>query len=565
VAALAALLGLAACMDRPALFEPAEGGAAVLRLPAGELAFYESDTLRVAVEDAPAGARVQLLLLDPARAVLWRSALVPIAGGAANVPVEEIPAAVTRGAALLLTGTVADAEGRRLYASDDSAAVASLAQAATRTVRVWAGRRVRAGDGGTPPDLAAAPELGRVFFPVPEAGAVGVLELSGDGRLGGTFPAGVRPERVAYRAGVLAALGAGGGEISFMRADAAGTSPPSSALLPALELELDTTFLGAVRPVGRALALGCTAAACAEVFAAVPSGVQVLEGTVAQPGTAGVLRVVGARVDGGVDAPLPRLVLPGFTDALRGDTSAAAAVFAPAAPSGGRELLQRRDAVSACLSTALGGSRLAAGSDGVVFVAGAGPACGPGTSILRIEAAPGDDAAASALAIRNTQAEDRLGTVLDLQLSDDGAALLVLGEDGVAVLDPYLRVRGTLTVAGARAVAWLRGGAGERFVVDPVVRVPPRGAGASGGPPPRLTDEERLRMLPATIAGDALLSLQHQGLDRDPAAVEQALRQGREHFAAEVARSGAGERTAELLALYDTASATARRQFLEGA
>jgi hypothetical protein len=106
-----------------------------------------------------------------------------------------------------------------------------------------------------------------------------------------------------------------------------------------------------------------------------------------------------------------------------------------------------------------------------------------------------------------------------------------------------------------------------RFVAeaDPVVRVPPRGAGASGGPPPRLSDEERLRMLPATIAGDALLSLQHQGLDRDPAAVEQALRQGREHFAAEVARSGAGERTAELLALYDTASATARRQLLEGA
>ncbi|HEX8695585.1 MAG TPA: hypothetical protein VF746_24440 [Longimicrobium sp.] len=95
---------------------------------------------------------------------------------------------------------------------------------------------------------------------------------------------------------------------------------------------------------------------------------------------------------------------------------------------------------------------------------------------------------------------------------------------------------------------------------DPVVRVPPRGS--AGAPLPRLTEEARIRMLPATIAGDALLSLQHQALHRDPAAVEAALRQGRERFAAEVARAGMDARADELLALYDTAAATARRQLL---
>ena len=101
-----------------------------------------------------------------------------------------------------------------------------------------------------------------------------------------------------------------------------------------------------------------------------------------------------------------------------------------------------------------------------------------------------------------------------------------------------------------------------RFVedADPVVRVPPRGT--AGAPLPRLSEEARIRMLPATISGDALLSLQHQGLHQGPAAVEAALRQGREHYAAEVARAGIDAGADELLALYDTAAATARRQLL---
>lgn len=468
-AAAAAVLGAAACVDRPSLFEPGgEDGATTLRLPAGELALYESDTIRVDLgSEAARELRVQLMLLDSVRTVLWRSSLVALERGGGEVPVGRIPPELPRGAPLLLTGVITDAEGHRFYASDDSAAT-TLADAAVRSARVYAGRRVRAGGGAVTTDLAVAADLARAYFPLPGESAVGALDLSGDGRFIGTVPGGTRPERVAYRGGVLAVLGAGGGELSVMQVGADAISTPRSALLAPLELELDTTFLGAVRPTGRALALGCAGEGCGSVFAVVPSGLQVVEGTLPQAGSAGVLRVVDASVADGA-MPLMPLALPGYTDVLRGDTGIAAAVFSPAAPSGGRQLLQRRAGVSRCLSTALGGARVVAGTDGVVYVAGAaagqGPPCGPGTAIIRLDDVRSDSARPSVLAIRNTLGEDRLGTVLDLQLSDDGTALLVLNEDGVAVLDPFLRVRGMLALPGVRSVAWRRGAGALRFAV----------------------------------------------------------------------------------------------------
>jgi hypothetical protein len=98
---------------------------------------------------------------------------------------------------------------------------------------------------------------------------------------------------------------------------------------------------------------------------------------------------------------------------------------------------------------------------------------------------------------------------------------------------------------------------------DRAVCVPAPGPGRRGALP-WLSDEERLRMLPGTIAGDALLSLQHQGLHGDPAAVAAALAQGREHFSAEVSRAGV-EGPAEFLSLYDEAAALARHRVLGAA
>ncbi len=90
---------------------------------------------------------------------------------------------------------------------------------------------------------------------------------------------------------------------------------------------------------------------------------------------------------------------------------------------------------------------------------------------------------------------------------------------------------------------------------DPRVRVPPRGwsLGDSSAP---LGAEERLRMLAGTIAGDALLSLLHQGRERDEAAVRDALARAREHYSREVERAGGGGE--EFLAGFDATAERAR-------
>lgn len=96
---------------------------------------------------------------------------------------------------------------------------------------------------------------------------------------------------------------------------------------------------------------------------------------------------------------------------------------------------------------------------------------------------------------------------------------------------------------------------------DARVRVPPRGRRAPRVPPPPLGAEERLRMLAGTIAGDALLSLQHQGRERDDAAVRDALARAREHYAREVERAG-GRAGEELLADFNAAAERARGELV---
>jgi hypothetical protein len=103
----------------------------------------------------------------------------------------------------------------------------------------------------------------------------------------------------------------------------------------------------------------------------------------------------------------------------------------------------------------------------------------------------------------------------------------------------------------------------ERFFAeaDPSVRVPPHGR--PGSPPARIGDEERLRMLADVIAGDVVLSLQHQGLHGDWHAVDAALRHARTHYQAEILRAGMEARMDEFLALYEPACAAARAELLE--
>jgi hypothetical protein len=96
---------------------------------------------------------------------------------------------------------------------------------------------------------------------------------------------------------------------------------------------------------------------------------------------------------------------------------------------------------------------------------------------------------------------------------------------------------------------------------DRRVVIPRRGAAAPGRPPPPLEERVRLRMLAGTIAGDALLSLQHQGREGDETAVQSALARARQHYAAEVERAG---RPVEdtVLSHFDAAAARAARDLL---
>lgn len=511
--AAAAASVLSACVDRPGLFDPEEPLPINIALPAGEVAVHEMDTLSVSVR-GDGTLQAQLLMLDSVGTVLWRSATVSVERGVATVAIQDVPGTVERGTTVFLTAVATDAGGARYYASDDSVAASRLVDAARRPGRVWAGMRLRTEAGYTPAALAADPEAGRAYYPVPGASAVGILDLgSTPARIVGSHAIAFRPGRVAYRAGVLAVLGESGGELAFVRGGVGAAAPPG--LLPPLELELDTTLLAAVRPTGLGLTLGCADEACGDPYALVPSALQVLDGAVPNVTAASVLRVLPS---GTAEPAPPALALPGFSSVLRGDTAAAATVFTPRSPDGTRAEVLRRDGVSVCLATSLGGALVAAGAPGVAYVASPGdgePACGPGTRIVRLDGLGGGAGVAlSALAVRNTQGDDRIAGIEELQVADGGGAVLARTRDAVLVLDPYLRVKGAVPLQSGRAISWLRGpgaGAGSFAVADEtgiriydaerltlLERVP---VGPTQGPVAFLLNARGERVLAAPVAG----------------------------------------------------------------
>ena len=455
----AAALAAAGCTDQPALFPGTDPRPPRVVLPAGEIAVYEQDTIVIDVRGDGA-VRAQLLALDSAGAVVWRSEEAPVTGTIASVAVSDVGSGIARGTMLRVTGAVVTAQGERFYASDDTAAVRTLSESASRPMRVFAGRRIRLAGGVHATDLVAAPDLGLAYYAVASRGIVGAVDPTGGGRLQGGIEAGGGPAKLAYAGGVLAALSLDGGEVSFMRAGAGGLSLIRRTLLPALEIEADTTFVAAVRPAGGALALACLPG-CEAPVAVVPSGLVVLKGS--GGAVPGAVRIVPA-----IDSlAAPRLVLPGYESAVRGDSAVTLTVFTPTAPDGTRRLLQRRSGASRCLSTSLP-DLVALSADGRLYAGSAAstPPCGPGTRIVRWDTVLSDAPATSALGVRNTLAEARLGPVADLQLSDDGARLLVRGDSGVAVTDADLRVLATLSIPGATAAAWLRGaGAPARIAI----------------------------------------------------------------------------------------------------
>lgn len=105
-----------------------------------------------------------------------------------------------------------------------------------------------------------------------------------------------------------------------------------------------------------------------------------------------------------------------------------------------------------------------------------------------------------------------------------------------------------------------------RFIAeaDPRTRVPPRGGPGPGASIRVLAAAERARMLASTIAGDALLSLQHRGLATDEAEVKGALVHAREQYLAEVGRAGGDGQLTDPGAFFDRVAADLRHNLLNG-
>lgn len=99
---------------------------------------------------------------------------------------------------------------------------------------------------------------------------------------------------------------------------------------------------------------------------------------------------------------------------------------------------------------------------------------------------------------------------------------------------------------------------------DSGVRLPPAGRGNQGCDWPLLPDDERLKMLAGTIAGDAFLSLQHLGCGADAERISSATAHAREQYRTEVARAGVpAPQAGAYLDAFDAAAARARLQILD--
>ena len=128
---------------------------------------------------------------------------------------------------------------------------------------------------------------------------------------------------------------------------------------------------------------------------------------------------------------------------------------------------------------------------------------------------------------------------------------------------PLWSVRPQAFVSPVRGIAPFEGDGSDdilRFIAasDPAARVPARGGPTPGATVRVLSTAERIRMLASTVAGDALLSLQHRQLLGDEGAVTAALVHARGQYLAEVERSGVEAGDRDYAAEFDRVAAELR-------
>ncbi|HET6230555.1 MAG TPA: hypothetical protein VFE05_10845 [Longimicrobiaceae bacterium] len=468
-AAAVLLLMAGGCMDQGDLFRPVPervAHAPRLRLTAESYVLYEGDRvpLRVDSLDGRQGS-VEVLVLDRARAVVWRSAPVALSDSLVSVPVTGLPATVYGDTTLALSADL-DVDGHRVYASDDTAPALSRDSAASRPVRFYPGAVLAVGV-GQPQAFALDAATGRLFYSVRERARIGVLDLAlGRETAGVEVPTG--PVALRFRGGRLGALVADGTELMVF--DAVGVpSLTGRMLLPTLRLDVQTlraagdsatpaqvdTLAAAVRPYAAGLAWGCADPACAGLVAFTSSR---LAGVDATDGSA-VMR----RLAPGGGAPAAPLVVPAYSaGVLPSDTvPSRVRIFAGGAGGGDSLVFDGQDRMR-CPTASLGAGPfdVAPGSAAVLYASVVGDlACGDGTRIMRIDQAAADAPRFDALARRNELGEDRIGVVKEIRVSPDGQYVLVRGADRVHLLDAALRLRATVAISAPSAIAWVEGSA----------------------------------------------------------------------------------------------------------
>lgn len=469
VALCAVLLATgASCMDQGELFgpdpEPPEDAPRV-RLGAAAYVLYEGDEVKVRLEGL-GGRRgeAEVLVLDRAREVVWRSGRVAAADTLVRVPVTGLPQRLFADTALSLSAAL-EVEGVRVYAGDDTAAVLAREEAALRPVRFYPGEVV-ALDAGRPQSFALDAATGRLYFAARDRARIGVVDLAARREVAGVdVPTG--PVALGFLGGWLGALIADGTELAVFDVGQ-GLVPRERILLPTLALDVQTlrvaadstspaqvdTLAAVVRPYAAALAWGCADAGCASPVAFTASR---LAGADPAEATAVMRRV---RVGGG--APVAPLVVPGYQPGvLPSDTLPSRVRVFAARQSGADSLVYEGADRMRCPTATLGGAAfdVARGGPAVLYAAVEGElACGDGTRLMRIDQAASDDPRFSALARRNLLGEDRIGAVAEVRVSPDARMVLVRAEDRVHLFDADLRLRATLEVEGPTAVAWVEGG-----------------------------------------------------------------------------------------------------------
>ncbi|HEX6369838.1 MAG TPA: hypothetical protein VF006_13045 [Longimicrobium sp.] len=464
----ALLLTATSCMDQGELFGPdpePSGDAPRVRLGAPSYVLYEGDEVRVRVEglDGRTG-QAEVLVLDRAREVVWRSGRVAATDTLARVPVTGLPQQLFADTALSLSAVV-EVGDVRVYAGDDTAAVLSRNQAALRPVRFYPGEVV-ALDAGRPQSFALDAATGRLYFAASDRARIGVIDLATRRETAGVdVPTG--PVALRFLGGRLGALIADGTELAVFEAGP-GLEFRERILLPTLVLDVQTlrvaadsaspaqvdTLSAVVRPYARGLAWGCPDAGCSSPVAFTASR---LAGADPAKATAAMRRVVL-----GAGAPVAPVVVPGYQPGvLPSDTTPSRVRVFAARQSGADSLVFDRADRMRCPTAMLGGAAfdVAAGGPAVLYAAVEGElACGDGTRLMRIDQAASDDPRFSALARRNLLGEDRVGAVAEVRVSPDAQLVLVRAEDRVHLFDADLRLRATLEVADPTAVAWVEGG-----------------------------------------------------------------------------------------------------------